>query len=147
MRTKQHILALFVLVMAIPAAHAELTRLEIEKREVVAGGQSFGDAGAYEKLTGRAYFEVDPDHKRNKTITDLKRAPVNFSGRVEFSADMVILKPLDMQKSSGMLFFEVNNRGNKISFGRMHDTASSANRNDPMSPEDFGNGFCQNCLA
>jgi hypothetical protein len=141
MRTKQHILALLVLVMAIPAAHAELTRLEIEKREIVAGGQSFGDAGAYEKLTGRAYFEVDPDHKRNKTITDLKRAPVNFSGRVEFSADMVILKPLDMQKSSGMLFFEVNNRGNKISFGRMHDTASSANRNDPMSPEDFGNGF------
>ncbi len=127
--------------VAVAPAQAELTRLEIEKREIVAGGQSFGDAGAYEKLTGRAYFEVDPEHKRNKTITDVKRAPVNFSGRVEFSADMVILKPVDMQKSSGMLFFEVNNRGNKISFGGMHDTPANANRNDPMAPEDFGNGF------
>ena len=135
------ILAAILLFLAIAPAQAELTRLDIEKREIVADGMAFGDAGAYEKLTGRAYFEVDPTHKRNKTITDLKRAPLNFSGRVEFSADMVILKPVDMEKSSGMLFFEVNNRGNKISFGRMHDTPSNANRNNPMSPEDFGNGF------
>jgi len=141
MRTIHHLLVLLALIVAVSPAHAELTRIEIEKREIVANGQSFGDAGAYEKLTGRAYFEIDPEHKRNKIITDLKRAPVNFNGRVEFSADMVILKPVDMDKGSNTLFFEVNNRGRKISFGRMHDTPSSANHNDPMAPEDFGNGF------
>jgi hypothetical protein len=41
-------------------AEAGLTRLEISKREIVAGGMAFGTAGAYEKLTGRAWFEADP---------------------------------------------------------------------------------------
>jgi len=120
---------------------AKLTRLEISKREVVADGQAFGNAGAYEKLTGRAWFEVDPTLERNAVVFDLDRAPLNKRGRVEFSADMVILKPVDLSKGSKTLFFEVNNRGRKISFGRMHDTAADANMNDPSAPRDFGNGF------
>jgi hypothetical protein len=54
---------------------------------------------------------------------------------------MVILKPVDFAKISRTLFFEVNNRGRKISFGRMQDTASDANMNAPAAPRDFGNGF------
>ena len=123
------------------AAEAKLTRLEISKREVVADGQAFGTAGAYEKLTGRAWFEVDPKLERNAAVFDLDRAPLNKAGRVEFSADMVILKPVDLSKGANTLFFEVNNRGRKISFGRMQDTAADANMNDPMSARDFGNGF------
>lgn len=133
-------LALITLLVTAPT-HARLTRLEIEKREAVAAGQSFGNVGAYEKLTGRAYFEVDPAHARNTIITDIKRAPVNANGHVEFAADVVILKPVHIENGSRTLFFEVNNRGNKISFGRMHDTAAGANLNDPTSPEDFGNAF------
>ncbi|MGD8478124.1 MAG: alpha/beta hydrolase domain-containing protein, partial [Burkholderiales bacterium] len=129
------------LVSFASSANAKLTRLEIEKRETVADGQSFGSAGAYEKLTGRAWFEVDPAHKRNKTITDLKLAPVNENGKVEFSADIVILKPVDLQNASRTLFLEVNNRGNKLLFSKLHDAPASANRNNPMAPEDFGNGF------
>lgn len=127
--------------MLCQAAEARLTRLEVGKREVVADGQAFGAAGAYEKLTGRAFFEVDPKLERNTVVFDLDRAPVNDRGLVEFSADMVILKPVDMAKGSKTLFFEVNNRGRKISFGRMQDTAADANMNDPMAPRDFGNGF------
>lgn len=140
MRTR-YLLALLAFLVCVSPAHAKLTRIEIEKREIVADGQSFGNAGPYEKLTGRAYFEIDPEHRRNKIITDVKRAPVNANGRVEFSADMMILKPVQVENGSGTLFFEVNNRGRKISFGRMHDTPSTVNHNDPMSPEDFGNGF------
>jgi hypothetical protein len=127
----------------LPAAdaHARLTRLQVVEREVVADGQAFGSAGAYERLSGTAYFEVDPRDPRNRVIFDLDRAATNSAGRVEFSADMVILKPLDMGKASGTLFFEVNNRGRKISFGRMHDTPSDANMNKPSAPRDFGNGF------
>lgn len=120
---------------------AKLVKLEIAKREVVAEGMSFGDAGSYEKLTGRAWFEVDPALESNKTVFDIDRAPLNAKGRVEFSADMVILKPVDMALGTKTLFFEVNNRGRKISFGRMHDAASDVNMNDPMATRDFGNGF------
>ncbi|HVY06296.1 MAG TPA: hypothetical protein VHB46_09995, partial [Burkholderiales bacterium] len=122
-------------------AEAKLVKLEIEKREVVADGMAFGDAGPYEKLTGRAWFEVDPALERNKVVFDLDRAPVNAKGRVAFSADMVILKPVDLAKGAKTLFFEVNNRGRKISFGRMQDTAADASMNNPMAPRDFGNGF------
>jgi hypothetical protein len=127
--------------LPVEAAHARLARLQILEREVVADGQAFGAAGPYERLTGVAHFEVDPRDARNRAVFDLDRAPVNAAGRVAFSADMVILKPLDMGKASGTLFFEVNNRGRKVSFGRMHDSASDANMNRPASMRDFGNGF------
>jgi hypothetical protein len=126
---------------AIPSADARLARLEILEREVVANGQAFGAAGPYERLTGTAYFEVDPRDPRNAVVFDLDKAPRNGAGQVEFSADMVILKPVDLKKSSGTLFFEVNNRGRKISFMRMQDAASDANLNRPSAPRDFGNGF------
>jgi len=133
--------AVIALALCVSTAHAKLTRLEIDKREIVANGQSFGDAGPYEKLSGRAYFEIEPGHKRNKVITDVNRTELNGNGRVEFSAEMVILKPANLAKSSETLFFAVNNRGRKITFGRMHDTPSTVNQNNPMSPDDFGNGF------
>jgi hypothetical protein len=121
-------------------AQARLTRLQIDKREVVAEGRSFADAGPYERLTGTAWFEVDPKDPHNAVVFDLDKAPTNARGMVEFSADMAILKPVDATRSH-TLFFEVNNRGRKISFGRMHDTPSDANMNAPTLPRDFGNGF------
>src|SRR6476660_5929349 len=135
-------LVFLVALMSWPAqpVQARLTRLQIDQREVVAEGQAFGAAGAYERLSGTAYFEVDPKDRRNAVVFDLDKAPVNARGRVELSADMVILKPVDAARSR-TLFFEVNNRGRKIAFGRMHDTASDANMNAPSAPRDFGNGF------
>lgn len=133
-------LGLLSLVIAA-TAEARLIKLQIDKREIVANGQSFGNAGAYEKLTGTAHFEVDPGIERNAAVFDLGNAPRNDRGHVAFSADMMILKPVDLSKASKTLFFEVNNRGRKIAFMRFHDVASTANINDPMKLEDFGNGF------
>jgi hypothetical protein len=127
--------------LAWDEAQARLTRLEVLDREVVAEGQAFGTAGPYERLAGVAHFEVDPRDARNRAVFDLDRALVNAAGRVAFSADMVILKPVDLRKASGTLFFEANNRGRKVSFGRMHDTASDADMNRPLSARDFGNAF------
>ncbi len=134
-------LALITALCAAPSVDARLTRLDVQQREVVAGGASFGATGAYERLSGTAYFEVDPNDPRNAVVFDLDKAPRNARGQVEFSADMVILKPVDLTRASRTLFFEVNNRGNKISFGRMQDTASDANMNAPVTPRDFVNGF------
>jgi hypothetical protein len=74
-------------------------------------------------------------------VFDIDRAPRNARGNVEFSADMMILKPVDLAKGSQTLFFEVNNRGRKITFMRMLDSPSDANLNNPSAARDFGNAF------
>lgn len=123
-----------------PSAEARVKRLLIRDREIVAGGHSFGRAGAYEKLRGTAYFEVDPFDPHDARVFDIENAP-RKDGMVEFSADMYILRPVHMNHGNHALFFEVNNRGNKISFAMMNDTAVTANGNNPSALEDFGNGF------
>src|SRR5262245_57776354 len=128
-------------VAAIPPSEARLTRLVINTTEVVADGASFGSTGPYERLTGTAFFEVDPDDRRNAQVFDLDKADRNARGKVEFSADAVILKPADMRKANGRLYFEVNNRGNKISFQMMQDTPPGTPNNRPVTAAHFGNGF------
>jgi hypothetical protein len=70
-----------------------VTKLEIQKREVVLGGKTFGDAGAYEKIIGTLHYSADPAHPLHRQITDIELAPKNADGRVEFSADFYLLKP------------------------------------------------------
>jgi len=126
---------------SVVPAEARLVRLDVEHREIVADGRAFGAAGPYEKLTGRAWFRADPADPRNARVTDIDKVVLDSAGQVRFSAEMVILKPVDMARASGTLFFEVNNRGRKIAFGRLHDTSSRASMNNPVTPDDFGNGF------
>jgi hypothetical protein len=72
---------------------AEITKIVIEKRELFAAGHEFPVTGAYEKLIGKAYGEVDPKKKHNKIIVNMDKAPKNERGRVEYSMDIFILKP------------------------------------------------------
>ena len=65
---------------------AEVTRVDIARRVDV------GTTG-YEKIIGTVHFAVDPKHPRNRGIVDLDKAPVAADGRVEFSADLYILRP------------------------------------------------------
>ncbi|HEY7188096.1 MAG TPA: alpha/beta hydrolase domain-containing protein [Vicinamibacterales bacterium] len=93
-------------------AEAALVRLNVDHREPFAGGVEWGSAGAYERLTGTAYFEVDPADPLNAVIVDLDNAPRNARGRVEFSTPFFILKPVDLARGNGKIFYTVNNRGN-----------------------------------
>jgi hypothetical protein len=124
-------------------AEARVTRIVITSQQVVAGGAPFGDRGPYEKLTGTAFFEVDPFNPHNAVVFDLDKAPRNGAGMVEFSADMVILRPVDPSKANGRLFFEVNNRGNKISHTMLNSTPPGTNNNNPTTAADFGNGWLE----
>jgi hypothetical protein len=91
---------------------ARITRIVIEKRESPAyRGQPFGEAGRYEWLRGQAYGELDPQNPLNAIITDLEFAPRNARGMVEYSATFTLAKPLDLGKSSGVLLYDVANRG------------------------------------
>ena len=83
--------ALFAVLIAFfpMAAVAELARLEITHREPWAGGREFGARGAYERLRGRAWFEVEPGAPANRMVVDLGLAPKNKAGRVEFSLSLI----------------------------------------------------------
>ena len=98
-------------VLTAPVAEARITRIEITSTESPTfESTTFGTVGAYEKLRGKAYGEVDPADPRNALITDIELAPRNAGGMVEYSMDIYILKPIDLDKGNHKLFMEVNNR-------------------------------------
>src|SRR5262245_24287948 len=99
--------------LATAAAEARITRVEITRTEPAFAGQTFGAVGAYERLTGKAYGEVDPAAEANALIQDIARAPRNARGMVEYVTDIGILRPADRSKGNGVLFFNIVNRGNK----------------------------------
>ena len=70
-------------------------RIEINERETpVFGGEEFGAVGAYERLHGTAFCELDPAHPLNAGIVNLDKAPRNARGYVEYQSEFRILKPL-----------------------------------------------------
>src|SRR5580658_863604 len=91
--------------LATATAEARITRIEIAKTEPAFAGASFGAAGTYERLTGRAFGEVDPRSPANAGIQDISLAPRNARGMVEYVTDIDIVRPADRSKSNGVLFF------------------------------------------
>jgi hypothetical protein len=115
-----------------------LTRLVIQRREPFANGHEFSVTGAYEKLVGKIHGEVDPKSRLNKIIVNLAKAPRNRRGRVAYSSNFCILKPVDMARGNGKILFDAPNRGSKRILGFLNDAPAS---NDPGALEDAGNGF------
>ncbi|HSV24076.1 MAG TPA: hypothetical protein VLJ17_13740, partial [Xanthobacteraceae bacterium] len=103
-----------VLAMA-PSAQARVTRIAVEKKVSPAfDGASFGSAGQYETLAGKAFGELDPDDPHNAVIQDIKLAPRNARGMVEYTATFQIVKPVDMEKASRLMWHDVPNRAGRI---------------------------------
>ena len=128
---------LVVVVLLPMPSFAEITKIVIDKREPFAAGHEFAVTGAYEKLIGKAYGEIDPKKHHNKNIINLKNAPLNNRGRVEYSMDMLILKPVDMQRGNQTIFYDVVNRGNqalRVNFG-------AERSNNPTTLAHAGDGF------
>ena len=129
----------WILSVVLPALlPAALVRIEVHERSDVLDGKSFGTAGPYERLVGKAYFAVDPNLPANKIITDIAKAPRDGDGLVEFSADFYCLKPRDPKHGNHALLFEVSNRGGKGMLGFFNLGGGS---NDPRTEADFGDGF------
>jgi hypothetical protein len=115
-----------------------ITRIAIKHRQPFAKGYEFPITGAYEKLAGKIYGEVDPKNRLNKVIVNLEKAPRNRRGRVEYWSDFCILKPLDMARGNRKIFYDAPNRGSKRIVSFLNDAPAT---NDPSSLEDAGNGF------
>lgn len=133
-------IALLALLVALAplTARAGATRVEIASKQDVLGGKAFGATGAYEKLVGKIYFAVDPNNPRNKIIADLDKAPRNAQGKVEFSADIFILRPKDASKGNGVVFMDIPNRGGKGLLSTFNRARGSP---DPTTEEEFGDGL------
>ncbi len=102
---------------------AEVVSIDIASRQPYAEGRVFGERGAYEQWRGRVRFAVDPNLEANQQIVDLELAPRNADGKVEFSADLEILAPVDLSKARGSLLYDVNNRGNRLALGQFNGGA------------------------
>jgi hypothetical protein len=118
---------------AAAPAHARVKKIQITAKESPTfGGYSWPGVGQYEKIVGKAYGELDPKDSKNAVIVDLQLAPRNANGKVDYSFDFYILKPIDLAKGNHKMLYEPPNRGRK--------TITALNRgvggNDPGSVKD-----------
>ena len=112
-------------------ADAEVRRVVVTSRQDVLGGE-------YEKLAGTIELELDPAHPANARIVDLGLAPRNARGRVEASADFMVLHPRRPPPRGSTALLEVSNRGGKALlpyFARAPWTL------DPTRDAEFGDGL------
>ncbi|MFD0033185.1 alpha/beta hydrolase domain-containing protein [Streptomyces sp. NPDC127172] len=111
-------------------------RLEVHAREPFADGHRFDGTGAYEVLTATAHYSVAPEAPAHRAVPDLGLAPRDGTGRVRFSGDVEILRPVDGGRRR--LFFDWGNRGN----GRgVQYFCDAPHTNRPRTLADAGNGY------
>ena len=133
-------------ILAAPVAEAQITRIVIDparSQSPAFEGRVFGPNGSmgqYEKLRGKAYGELDPADPRNAVITDLRLAPRNARGKVEYSMDIFILKPIDLAKGNHRLILDFNNRG-EMRVAALNDAPLT---NNPTTAAHAGTGFVMN---
>jgi hypothetical protein len=113
-------------------------RLTFNRKFAFADGHSYGDSGPYERWVGTASYALDPNDPTNANIVDLEYAPRNAKGLVEFSADVDLLKPVDLAKGNRRILYDVNNRGNKTALPSFNDAPRLP---DPTTLADGGNGY------
>jgi len=124
--------------LSATAAKAEVVRFEATGPATPAfNGQEFGTAGRYERLAARATIALDPADPRNAIIADLALAPRNAQGRVEATADVVILRPAEAARGNGTLLLEVLNRGRELLGQLLHDAPGA---NGLLGGQNAGNG-------
>jgi hypothetical protein len=110
--------------LAILPAQARVTRVVVEETKSPAfDGRTFGSAGQYEVLSGHIFGVLDPKDPHNAIITDIALAPRNPYGLVGYSATFSLIKPIDMGKASGVLEYQVPNRGSVL-FGMPDDSGN-----------------------
>ncbi len=120
------------------AARADVDRIEILERAVLAEGRGFGGVGPYERLRGRLYFVVDAGAAENQAITDIRLAPRDSQGRVQFSADFMMLRPVDGGRANGRVLFEAGGAAGPAMLSVFNDATNAVL---PATSAESGNGF------
>jgi hypothetical protein len=125
--------------LAAPAGAAELAgqveRLEVISRSLAFGGARFGEVGQYEAIVAVAHMRIDPAHPANGQVVDLDKAPREH-GVVRYDVDVVLLRPRDAHRASGVLLLDIPNRGGKLGFKVLNDAGAPTD-----NAAGAGNGF------
>ena len=111
------------------------------QRITITARTPFGDfdgAGGYERIDGTVEFAADPAHPANQQIVDLDKAVRADNGRVHFTADLCILRPVDAARGNRSLLFDVVNRGRKLLPGQFNRASRSIVTTAEIDP---GDGF------
>src|SRR5947209_7703365 len=72
----------------------------------------------YDRIAARVAFAIDPALPLNRVIADIDQAPRNAARQIEFSADLVLLKPA---KPNGTLLLDIPNRGGRTATGAFNE--------------------------
>lgn len=115
-----------------------VSALELNTMSPFAGGEAFGDTGPYVLVDGTVRFSVDPEQPANELITDLKLVPRDRAGRVNFTADYRMLRPVDPQRGNHRVLLDVLNRGRPRALKYIN---SAVDNPDPSALLEAGNGF------
>jgi hypothetical protein len=100
-------------------AEAKVVRVQNDEMQVVDGvSQPTGTAEKFERITGRAFGALDPKDPLNAIITDIEFAPKNARGEVEYVSRFTLIKPADMSRASGVLWYDLVNRGAPVGLGK-----------------------------
>jgi len=63
-------------------------------------------------IIGTAQGEIDPADRHNALIQDINLGGhANANGKVTYTATFTLIKPIDLSKGNGILFYNVVNRG------------------------------------
>lgn len=90
--------------------HAEVVRVDVQNHKIWSNGQKFGST-QYEFVSGTAWYEIDPNADDARDVADIRLAPRNTKGKVEYHGPFVILRPKIAAASNNVAIFEVVNRG------------------------------------
>jgi len=113
-------------------ASAEITRLEITSTQPYGTFRS----GAYTIMQATLHGQLSPAEK----IPGLDQAPLNASGKVEYSTKLVLTIPSDKTRGNGALLVDVPNRGKAYA-----SALYNSPRDEPFQSGTFeqGTGFLQ----
>lgn len=125
-------LALLFCFAAPTLSLAKVVSVDVVSRRPWVGGHSFGNVGAYEVLRGTVHYAIDPRSKAARDITDIRFAPVNARGLVEYSGPFVMIRPVDAARGNHTTLIEVANRGRTDMDGVFFETEDGL---DLMSPD------------
>ena len=115
--------------------------IDIKSEKLIDDGKEFGNTGQYKEIIGLANFKLNPELDLNKKITDIDNLPRNSEGLVEFSADIHMMLPVDMNKSNKKIIYDVNNRGNKVMLSQFNSASRGVMVAGIAPEDDIGNGF------
>ena len=110
-----HRIILAALLLAyLPATEARVTKIVLDPSADSDPVLSDGAPFPIKRITGRAFGELDPRDPRNAIIQDIRLAPRNKRGRVEYQATFQLILPSDPAKLSGLMWHDVPNRGGRV---------------------------------